>query len=78
MVCWNYSQEEEPLSQAQLDAQPVGVKWSRKLPSIYSVSTETHTEVYSLSDANLFSYVPKWFKVPVASALSAHRLLTYS
>lgn len=66
VVCWNYSQEEdEPLSQAVLEAQPLSVKWSRKLPSIYSVSTELGTEVYSLSDANLYSYVPKWYKVPV-------------
>lgn len=39
VVCWNYSQEEEPLSQATVDSVPMSVKWSRKLPSIYSVST---------------------------------------
>jgi protein transport protein SEC31 len=80
VVCWNYSQEEdEPLSQAVLESQPLSVKWSRKLPSIYSVSTDSGTEVYSLSDANLFSYVPKWFKVPVGSTLSgSNAVLTYA
>ena len=39
VVCWNYSNEEEPLSQATVESVPMSVKWSRKLPSIYSVST---------------------------------------
>lgn len=79
VVCWNYSQEEVPLSQTSLDSQTLSVKWSKKLPSIYSVSTENSTYVYSLNDANLFSYVPKWYKVPVASTFcGSHAILTYS
>jgi hypothetical protein len=62
-----------------MDSQTLSVKWSKKLPSIYSVSTEDRTYVCSLNDANLFSYVPKWYKVPVASAVcGSHAVLTYS
>ena len=54
------------------------LKWSKKLPSIYAVSNEEVTTVYSLSD-NLFGYVPKWYKVPVGSTfLGSHAALTYS
>ena len=79
IACWNYTQEEEPLSQSTLESQTVSVKWSKKLPSIYSVSTDDKTFVYTLSDANLFSYVPKWYKVPVGSAILGNEsVLTYS
>lgn len=79
LACWNYTQEEEPLSHSVLTEQAIGVKWSRKLPSIYSVSTAQKTYVYTLNDANLFSYVPKWYKVPVnATILGNDTLLTYS
>jgi len=40
VVCWNYTQEEEPLSETVLSAPAFDVKWSKKLPSIYSVSTD--------------------------------------
>lgn len=79
VVCWNYTQEEEPLSETALESKAFSVKWSKKLPSIYSVCTEEKTLIYSLNDANLFSYVPKWYKVPVGSSLLGNEsLVTYS
>jgi hypothetical protein len=55
------------------------VKWSKKLPSIYSVSTDEKTLIYTLNDANLFSYVPKWYKVPVGSTIFGNdSVVTYS
>ena len=79
LACWNYTQEQEPLSHSVLSEQALGVKWSRKLPSIYSVSTAQNTYIYTLNDANLFSYVPKWYKVPVNSTILGNdTLLTYS
>lgn len=79
VVCWNYTQEEEPLSETNLESKAFSVKWSKKLPSIYSVCTEEKTLIYSLNDANLFSYVPKWYKVPVGSSLLGNdSVVTYS
>jgi len=40
VICWNYNQEDEPLNQTKLDVPTFNVKWSKKLPSIYSISTD--------------------------------------
>lgn len=40
LACWNYRQEENPLSQTTTDSTIFEVKWSKKLPSIYAVSGE--------------------------------------
>ena len=78
LACWNYTQEEAPLSQSTTEGSAFEVKWSKKLPSIYAVSSEDKTSIYSLSD-NLFGYVPKWYKVPVgATLLGSEASLTYS
>jgi protein transport protein SEC31 len=78
LACWNYTQEEAPLSENTIENGVFTVKWSKKLPSIYAVSNEEVTTVYSLSD-NLFGYVPKWYKVPVGSTiLGSQAALTYS
>ena len=39
IVCWNYREDEEPLSTREVDSEIVKVSWSRTLPSIYSVTT---------------------------------------
>ena len=49
------------------------------MKSIYSVSLENKTQIYTMDDSNLFSYVPKWYKVPVGSTFAANEsLLNYS
>jgi WD40 repeat protein len=76
--CWNYTQEEAPLSESTIDGGIFTLKWSKKLPSIYAVSNEEKISVCSLND-NLFGYVPKWYKVPVgATLLGSQASLTFS
>ena len=53
----------------QLNEAVIDIKWSKKLPSIYYVSTESKLEVYSIDDNNLYSYVPKWYKIPVSTTI---------
>ena len=38
VVCWNYVRE-QPVSEMQLNEPVIDIKWSKKLPSIYYVST---------------------------------------
>lgn len=79
VVCWNYTQEEVPIMDSDLNADIFDVKWSKKLPSIYAVCTANKTSICTLNDTNLFSYVPKWYSVPVGSAfLGNHAVATFS
>lgn len=68
VICWNYVRE-QPVSEMQLSEPVVDIKWSKKLPSIYYVSTESKLQVYTMDDNNLYSYVPKWYKVPVGTTI---------
>ena len=62
-----------------MDSQIFDVKWSRKLPSIYSVITEDRLSICSLDDKNLFSYVPKWHQVPAGGSFNGNNnLVVYS
>jgi WD40 repeat protein len=38
IICWNYVRE-QPVSEMTLNEPILDVKWSKKLPSIYSIST---------------------------------------
>jgi protein transport protein SEC31 len=38
VVCWNYTQEEGPISAYDLDNPVFDIKWSKKLKSIYALS----------------------------------------
>lgn len=65
IVCWNYTQEDAPISTQQLNQPVFDLKWSKKLRSIYSLALEDKIQIYTMDNANLFSYVPKWYRVPI-------------
>ena len=55
------------------------MKWSRKLPSVYSVTTDNKLSICSLDDKNLFSYVPKWHQVPAGASFNGNdNMIVYS
>lgn len=57
----------------------VDVKWSKKLPSIFSVATPSKVQIYSMNENSLYSYVPKWYKVPVGTAIGpSNQLVSYN
>ena len=79
ILCWDYNQDEEPLSSRKVSSEIYDIKWSRKLPSIYSVIMEDKISICSLDDKNLFSYVPKWHQVPAGSSFNGNEsMVVYS
>ena len=79
VICWNYKQEDEPVSRRDVQSDIVKVAWSRQLPSIYSVTTNDGLSIYSLDDKNLLSFIPKWMKVPVNTTFNGNEsMLVYS
>lgn len=68
VICWNYKRE-QPVIETTLSEPIYDIKWSKKLPSIYYVATQSKIEVYSIDDSNLYSYVPKWYKIPVGTCV---------
>lgn len=79
IICWNYIREDPLLSETALDRNILEVRWSKKLPSIYSVCTDSKVSICTLNENNLFSYVPKWYKVPVGSTFFGNdTVLTFS
>ena len=78
VICWNYVRE-QPVSEMTLKEQVIDIKWSKKLPAIYFVSTESKLDVYSMDDNNLYSYIPKWYKVPVGTNVGPNSsILSYN
>lgn len=41
IVCWNYMRDQQIVTEVQLQEPIVDLKWSKKLPSIFSVSTQS-------------------------------------
>lgn len=79
IICWDYKQDEEPLSTRKLNTEVFDMKWSKKLPSIYSVITSEKLSICSLDDKNLFSYVPKWHQVPAGTSFNGNdNIIVYS
>lgn len=79
VVCWNYKEDESPVSKREVESDIVKVSWSRTLPSIYSLITADGLSICSLDEKNILSYVPKWMKVPVSSTFNGNdNLLVYS
>jgi WD40 repeat protein len=39
VICWNYVRDHQIVSEMQLNEEILEMKWSKKLPSIFSVST---------------------------------------
>lgn len=72
IVCWNYKEDEEPLSSREVDSEIVKVSWSKTLPSVYSVVTNDGLSICSLDDKNILSYIPKWMKTPVNSTFNGN------
>ena len=57
----------------------IQIKWSKRLPSIFSITCEDSISIATLNEANLFSYVPKWYKVQNGSTFHCNdTILTYS
>lgn len=72
ILCWDYNQDEDPITSRRVNSEIYDIKWSRKLPSIYSVVTEDRLSICSLDDKNLFSYVPKWHQVPAGATFNGN------
>jgi hypothetical protein len=60
------------VSQQYLDYDIVDLKWSNKVPSIYTcVASDGRTQVKSMEGGpNDLTYAPKWYKPPVAAHFS--------
>lgn len=71
--------DQQIVTELQLQEPVVDLHWSKKLPSIYSVSTRTKLQIYSMNESNLYSYVPKWYKVPVGTCFGpGNQLISYN
>ncbi len=77
-ICWNYTREES-FSELNMKSEIIDIKWSKRLPSIFSITCEDSISIATLNDANLFSYVPKWYKVQNGNTFHCNdTILTYS
>jgi hypothetical protein len=60
------------VSQEYVDYDIVDLKWSNKMPSVFScVGADGHTELKSMESTNEVGYAPKWYKPPVAARFSS-------
>lgn len=79
IICWNYVRDQQIVTEVQLKEPVVDVKWSKKLPSIFSVTTPSKVQIYSMNENSLYSYVPKWYKVPVGTSIGpSNQLISYN
>lgn len=57
----------------------IDIKWSKRLPSIFSITCEDSISIATLNDRDLYSYVPKWYKVQNGNTFHCNdTILTYS
>lgn len=65
ILCWNYKTG-ELVSEMNNGENANNVKWSPKLPSIYSVTSESgNVTINTLNSEEITSYAPKWYKTPI-------------
>ena len=65
IVCWNYKTG-ELVSEMITGENVSNVKWSPKLPSIFSVTSESgNITINTLSSEEVTNYAPKWYKTPI-------------
>ena len=64
-MCWNYKTG-ELVSEMITGENVSNVRWSPKLPSIYSTTSENgNVTINTLSSEEITTYAPKWYKTPV-------------
>lgn len=77
-VCfWNYKSTENNLVDEKSLHEPGNkLKWSPRLPAVYSVTNKSSTTVFSMNEQNVIdtnnisTYAPKWLKPPVGARFS--------
>ncbi|CAD8214986.1 unnamed protein product [Paramecium octaurelia] len=76
VVCWNYKTQ-SVVSQEQLDFEIADLKWSKRVTSVYSISSaDGQTSIRSLPSGKE-GYAPKWLKPPVGSAFAFDQLACF-
>jgi len=74
-VCWNYKTG-ELVSEMVTGENVSNVKWSPRLPSIFSVTSESgNATINTLSSEEITTYAPKWYKTPVFSRFGRNNKL---
>jgi hypothetical protein len=49
----------------------VDLKWSNKVPSVYTcVGNDGYTEIKTMDVGNELGYAPKWYKPPVGACFA--------
>ncbi|KAM3132426.1 hypothetical protein pb186bvf_015526 [Paramecium bursaria] len=69
VICWNYKTQ-SIVSQVQLDFEIIDLNWSKKVNSIYSVSSSDGQTLIMSMGGSKEGYAPKWYKPPVGTAFS--------
>lgn len=75
IICWNYKTS-EIVSETTNGENICNVKWSPKLPSIFSVTGQSgNVTINTLSSEEVTSYAPKWYKRPIFSNFGPNDML---
>ncbi|CAD8082703.1 unnamed protein product [Paramecium sonneborni] len=76
VVCWNYKTQ-SVVSQEQLNFEIADLKWSKRVTSVYSISSvDGQTSIRSLP-CGKEGYAPKWLKPPVGSVYAFDQMAAF-
>lgn len=79
IICWDLGSDCQVISDCATQEPVLDIRWNRKVPSVFLAGTPSSTEVYCLSEKDLHTHAPQWYKPTVALAVSlANTAYAYS
>ncbi len=65
IVCWDLGSDCQVISDCAVPDTVHNIRWNRKAPSVFLASSPSANEVFCLSEKDLHSYAPQWYKPTV-------------